>query len=63
MHTFRQWIEAAQPAASVIISVALMLLSGFLMTRLTKLLRLPNVTAYIILQQSLTKHNTECTLK
>ena len=48
MHTFRQLIEAAQPAASVIISVALMLLSGFLMTRLTKLLRLPNVTAYII---------------
>ena len=32
MHTFRQLIEAAQPAASVIISVALMLLSGFLMT-------------------------------
>ena len=48
MHTFRQLIEAAQPAASVIISVALMLLSGFPMTRLTKLLRLPNVTAYII---------------
>lgn len=48
MHTFRQLIEAAQPAASVIISVALMLLSGFLMTRLTNLLRLPNVTAYII---------------
>ena len=34
--------------ASVIISVALMLFSGFLMTRLTKLLRLPNVTAYIV---------------
>ena len=48
MHTFRQLIEAAQPAASVIISVALMLLSGFLMTRLTKLARLPNVTGYIL---------------
>ncbi len=36
------------PAASVIISVALMLFSGFLMTRITKLLRLPNVTAYIL---------------
>ena len=34
--------------ASVIISVALMLFSGFLMTRITKLLRLPNVTAYIV---------------
>ena len=34
--------------ASVIISIALMLFSGFLMTRLTKLLRLPNVTAYIL---------------
>ena len=37
-----------RPVASVIISVALMLFSGFLMTRLTKLLRLPNVTAYIL---------------
>lgn len=34
--------------ASVIISVALMLFSGFLMTRITKLLRLPNITAYIV---------------
>lgn len=34
--------------ASVIISVALILFSGFLMTRITKLLRLPNVTAYIV---------------
>lgn len=34
--------------ASVIISIALMLFLGFLMTRLTKRLRLPNVTAYII---------------
>ncbi len=33
--------------ASIILSLALMLLAGFLMTRLTKLLRLPNVTAYI----------------
>lgn len=36
------------PAASVIISVALMLISGFAMTRITKKLRLPNVTAYIV---------------
>ena len=34
--------------AAVIISVAVMLFAGFLMTRLTKLLRLPNVTAYIL---------------
>ncbi len=32
----------------VIISVAIMLFAGFLMTRLTKLLKLPNVTAYIV---------------
>ncbi len=34
--------------AVVIISIAIMLLSGFLMTRVTKKLRLPNVTAYIV---------------
>ena len=41
-------MDMTQPVASVIISVALMLFAGFLMTRLTKLLRLPNVTAYIL---------------
>lgn len=35
-------------SAPVIISVAMMLFLGFLMTRLTKLVRLPNVTAYIL---------------
>lgn len=34
--------------AAVIISVAMMLLCGFMMTRITKRLKLPNVTAYII---------------
>lgn len=34
--------------AAVIISIALMLFLGFAMTRLTKRLRLPNVTAYIL---------------
>ncbi len=34
---------------AVIISIALMLLMGFLGTRVTKLLRLPNVTAYILI--------------
>ncbi|MCR5100817.1 MAG: cation:proton antiporter, partial [Butyrivibrio sp.] len=35
-------------AAMTIISMAVILLAGFLMTRITKQLRLPNVTAYII---------------
>lgn len=34
--------------APVIISIALMLFLGFFMTRLTKRLRLPNVTAYLV---------------
>ena len=34
--------------AIIIISVALMIFFGFAMTRITKKLRLPNVTAYII---------------
>jgi Kef-type K+ transport system membrane component KefB len=33
---------------SVLIGLAIMLFTGFLVTRLTKLLKLPNVTAYII---------------
>ena len=36
------------PVTMVIISVAIMLISGFLMTRVTKKLKLPNVTAYIV---------------
>ena len=32
----------------IVISVALMLISGFAMTRITKKLKLPNVTAYIV---------------
>ncbi len=36
------------PVAIVVISVATMLFFGFAMTRITKRLRLPNVTAYII---------------
>ncbi len=35
-------------AAIAILSVSLMLITGFLMTRITKRLRLPNVTAYIV---------------
>ena len=38
----------ASSATYIIISIALMLFIGFLMTRITKKLKLPNVTAYII---------------
>ena len=47
-HAFYDNLNASSPAASVIISIAIMLFFGFAMTRLTKLLRLPNVTAYIV---------------
>ncbi len=40
--------RVANPTALVVLSVALMLFLGFAMTRITKHLRLPNVTAYII---------------
>lgn len=39
--------DSISPTATVIISIAIMLFCGFAMTRLTKLLKLPNVTAYI----------------
>ncbi len=42
------YLKTQSPVANIIISVALMLFSGFALTRITKLLRLPNVTAYII---------------
>ena len=42
------WIHGESTVAVTIISVALMLAIGFLMTRITKKLRLPNVTAYIV---------------
>ena len=48
MPNFSETILQAGSVPSVIISVALMLFAGFLMTRITKLLRLPNVTAYIV---------------
>ncbi len=40
--------HASSPEAAVIISVAMMLFIGFFATRITKKLRLPNVTAYIL---------------
>lgn len=41
-------LQTQSPVAVIIISIAIMLFCGFLMTRLTKKLRLPNVTAYIV---------------
>ncbi len=41
-------LGAQSNVAIIIISIALMLLCGFLMTRVTKKLKLPNVTAYIV---------------
>ena len=42
------WLSGDSSAPVAIISIALMLAGGFLMTRVTKKLRLPNVTAYIV---------------
>ena len=41
-------LNTQAPVAVIIISVSIMLLIGFLMTRITKLFKLPNVTAYIL---------------
>lgn len=41
-------LASAAPAPKTIIVVAIMLLTGFLMTRITNKLKLPNVTAYIV---------------
>lgn len=50
LRSLREGFAAGVPgnAAVVIISIALMLFLGFAMTRLTKRLKLPNVTAYIL---------------
>lgn len=45
---FSQKLAQSGQTAGVIISVALMLFMGFAMTRITKALRLPDVTAYIL---------------
>lgn len=41
-------LNTTAPVAVIIISISLMLMLGFLMTRVTKLCKLPNVTAYIV---------------
>ena len=48
MAVWMKWIDSGTEVAVPIISIALMLACGFLMTRITKKLRLPNVTAYIV---------------
>ncbi|MBO4513727.1 MAG: cation:proton antiporter [Victivallales bacterium] len=42
------YLEGLSPVATIVISIAIMLFGGFLATRVTKLFRLPNVTAYIL---------------
>lgn len=41
-------LQMTSPVSAVILAIAIILGVGFFMTRLTKLLRLPNVTAYIV---------------
>ena len=48
LNSLYEKLSGQSDVAVIIISVAVMLLSGFLMTRITKKLRLPNVTAYIL---------------
>ena len=48
MERLYEKLNATSPVSAVILALAIILLSGFLMTRLTKLLKLPNVTAYIV---------------
>lgn len=48
MEKLYEKLEGVSPVSVVILAVAIILGAGFLMTRITKLLRLPNVTAYIL---------------
>ena len=48
LDNFYESLSRTSTVPVIIISVALMLLCGFLATRVTKLLKLPNVTAYIL---------------
>ncbi|MBE6631735.1 MAG: cation:proton antiporter [Ruminococcaceae bacterium] len=41
-------LSQSSSVASVVIATSIMLMSGFLLTRVTKRMRLPNVTAYIV---------------
>ena len=48
LNEFYARIGDSSQTAVVILAVSIMLFSGFLLTRVTKLLKLPNVTAYIV---------------
>lgn len=48
LSALREALAGNSQVATIIISIAFMLLFGFAMTRVTKLLKLPNVTAYIL---------------
>ncbi|MBP5331982.1 MAG: cation:proton antiporter [Lachnospiraceae bacterium] len=48
MNNLYETLGISSGVAVVILSVAFMLLGGYLMTRITKKLKLPNVTAYIV---------------
>lgn len=48
MTWFIDKISAQPQVTQIIVSIAIILAAGFLMTRLTKLVKLPNVTAYIL---------------
>lgn len=48
LDNFYNTLSRTSPVSVVIISISIMLLAGFLATRITKLLKLPNVTAYIL---------------
>lgn len=48
LNSLYEKLEGQSDVAVIIISIAIMLMCGFLMTRVTKKLRLPNVTAYIV---------------
>lgn len=48
MEKLYEKLQTTSPVSAVILAIAIVLAAGFLMTRLTKLLKLPNVTAYIL---------------
>ena len=48
LNNFYDKLQKQSPVAVIISAIAIMLLCGFLMTRITKKLKLPNVTAYIV---------------
>ncbi|MBE6015692.1 MAG: cation:proton antiporter [Lachnospiraceae bacterium] len=48
LNALYEHLSSTAPVAVIIIAISLMLMLGFLMTRVTKILKLPNVTAYIV---------------